>query len=102
MPKLADGSADFQNGINLSVKFDTLEPEIFRLIEERSHRLLTDEEKKEIKERVNSALEYRKWRVSYNRKLTSVATDYEGCYYCDDIKLQDRKSTRLNSSHIPL
>ena len=87
MPKLADGSADFQNGINLSVKFDTLEPEIFRLIEERSHRLLTDEEKKEIKERVSSALEYRKWRVSYNRKLTSVATDYEGCYYCDDIKL---------------
>jgi hypothetical protein len=87
MPKFADGSPDYQNIINLRVPFDTPEAQIFRELETRLHRQLTDEEQKQIRGQVSSSLEYRKWRISYNRKLTAVATNYEGCYYCYDIKL---------------
>jgi hypothetical protein len=87
MPKFADGSPDYQNIINLRVPFDTPEAEIFRELETRLHRQLTDEEQKQIRQHVSWSREYRRWRVSYNRKLTAVATNYEGCYYCYDIKL---------------
>jgi hypothetical protein len=87
MPKFVDGSPDYQNVINLRVPFDTPEAEIFRQLETRLHRQLTDPERIQVREHVSWSLEYRKWRVSYNRKLTAVATNYEGCYYCYDIKL---------------
>jgi hypothetical protein len=88
MPKFADGTADYENLVNLQVKFATPESEIFRLLEARMNRSLGNDERTEVRERVKWALEYRKWRVSYNRQLTSVASTYEGCYYCYEIKLQ--------------
>lgn len=87
MPKFADGNPNFENVISLQVKFDTPEAEIFHMLEGRLNRSLTDQEKKEVSERVKSDLEYRKWRISYNRQLVSVTNTYEGCYYCDDLKL---------------
>jgi hypothetical protein len=87
-PRFADGSPDYENTINLRLPFDTPEAEIFRQLETRLHRQLTDPEQTQIREHVSWSLEYRKWRVSYNRKLTAVTTNYEGCYYCYEIKLR--------------
>src|SRR6185436_14348925 len=46
------------------------------------------EEIKDLKSQFKMATERRQWFASYNRKLSLVSEDYEGCYDCFDIKLR--------------
>jgi hypothetical protein len=77
--KKADGTPDYSShGIGFDFKSDTSEAEIFQAFEMELGRKLTPEEAKDISERHKSALSYREWMVSPNRKWSR---EYEGDHY---------------------
>jgi len=79
-PKDGEGKFDYRATVNSNVKPDTPEKEIFAAIEERLSRKLMPPEQDEIRERIQSALELRRYTLSLNRKLDSLAFGYEGYY----------------------
>jgi hypothetical protein len=87
-PRLGDGTYDWRNTVSIQVQYDTPETEILRRAEEKLGRPLTADESHDLKSSVQSSLQYRRWRSSYNRRLDAAATTYEGCDYCYDLKLK--------------
>lgn len=81
-PKKPDGTPDYTQALTLQIEHDASEEKIFVAFENILGRKLTDEETKEIKERHQSALSYRRWVLSPLRKWDHVGlSQHEGCDY---------------------
>ncbi|HSS19075.1 MAG TPA: hypothetical protein VLL54_03310 [Pyrinomonadaceae bacterium] len=65
--KKPDGSSDYSKWIHKDFPFDTSEDEILQAFEIEMDRKLTPEEIAQLKEHRESALVYRKWRISPNQ-----------------------------------
>jgi hypothetical protein len=88
IPRFADNSYDYEHTISLKVKPDVSESEVLRLVEQALNRAPRTEEANDIKSQFKMGAERRQWFGSYNRKLSLVSENYEGCYGCFDIKLK--------------
>lgn len=82
-PKDGEGKFDYRAMVNVNVKPDTPEKEIFTAIEERLGRKLMPAEHGEVRESIQRALESRRYTLSLNRKLDALAYTYEGGYCCE-------------------
>jgi hypothetical protein len=82
-PKGADGQQDYRNYVSLDFKPDATEAEILLAFEARLDRKLTEDERNELSERHDSALQYRAWNLSPNRKWGEGGlSEHEDCYDC--------------------
>jgi hypothetical protein len=89
-PKLKEGTPDYSEHVMLDFKQDITEAEVIREFEVKTGRNLTEEELKQIKERLNGAIEYRKYLLSPNRKIGSV-NEHKGCdYECERLTIAGR------------
>jgi hypothetical protein len=88
-PKMADGKPDFTRYIFRDFKPDTGWAEVLQAFEGAIGRNLTPEEQKELNQKYTTALDYRKYLVSPNRKYGGGGlTQYEGCFYdCGNLTL---------------
>lgn len=80
-----DGTPDYSKWFHLDFKYDASEDQILQTFEIELGRKLTSEEAKQIREKRDSALSHRKWRLSPNQKWTLGL--YEGGYYQRSEKL---------------
>src|SRR5204862_1545868 len=82
-PEGPDGQQDYRNYVSLDFKSDATEAEILVAFEAKLDRKLTDDERKELSERHDSALQYRAWNLSPNRKWGEGGlSEHEDCYDC--------------------
>ena len=82
-PKDGEGKFDYRATVTVNIRPDTPEKEIFATIEERLGRKLMPAEQQGVSEQIQSALEHRRYTLSLNRKLDSLAYGYEGGYCCE-------------------
>jgi hypothetical protein len=89
--KKPDGTPDYSQYISLDFKADVSESEILLAFEAQLNRKLTEDEIKEIRERHQSALKYRDWLTSPNRKWGQggLSLHEGGCnwYDCERLSL---------------
>ena len=75
-----DGNKDYSQPVNLEFKHDVSEADILGSFEQQIGRKLSVEEIKNIKELHQTALYYRNWNISPNRKWDNgLPSRYEGC-----------------------
>ena len=78
--KNPDGTNDYAQFVELKFKHDVPQAEILRGFEQELKRSLTTEETTELKKMQAAALDYRKWRISPNRKWDNGGlSQYQGC-----------------------
>ena len=84
--KQADGKPDYSNRVEIDFRSDASETEILQAFEIKLARKLTSDEIREIREGHESALSYRGYLTSPNRKWNTQ--EHEGCDYdCDRLTL---------------
>ncbi len=88
IPRFADNSYDYEHRISVTMKPDVTEADVLRAAEQALNRAPTTDETNDIKSQFKMARDRSQWLSSYNRKLTLVSQDFEGCYECVDIKLK--------------
>ena len=76
----ADGQINYTDSKNFFFKSDASRAEVLEIVETAFGRKLSEAELKQLWERHPEALEFRKYRLSPNRKFAKQS-DYEGCYY---------------------
>ncbi|HKR62046.1 MAG TPA: hypothetical protein VJS64_20325, partial [Pyrinomonadaceae bacterium] len=94
-PKLKEGTPDYSEQVMLDFKHGATEAEVIRAFEVQTGRNLTEEELKQIKERLAGAIEYRKYLLSPNRKLDSNRiNEHKGCDYdCERLPIAGRQKS---------
>jgi len=90
-PKKPDGTVNYEERIEIFVKYDTPEAEIMREFESKLGRPPTPDEKHEVKTQYESALKHRAWNVSPNRKWEPAGLTSYDSY---DGTMTDTKLTR--------
>ncbi|PWT88965.1 MAG: hypothetical protein C5B55_12165, partial [Blastocatellia bacterium] len=79
-PLKPDGQLDYTANKGFTFPFDATESTILQAVESDLGRKLTAKENDELKDRHESALQLRRWRVNPNQKWPN-GTGYEGCFY---------------------
>ena len=87
-PRLESGELDYRNWVSLDLKPDVSEAEVMQRFEERLGRKVTAEEAEQIRERYQSALDSREYKLSPNRSWDKERDLYEGCFSdCEKLPL---------------
>lgn len=87
-PKTAEGAEDYRNYLSLDFNHDASENEVVTAFESKLNRKLTDEEVETLKDRRESALHYRAWNLSPNRKWgPDGMSAHDHCYNCGQLTL---------------
>jgi hypothetical protein len=86
-PKREDGKPDYPKSVDLYLKSDATEAEVFQRVEIELGRKLSPEESQDLKEHYAGALSHRQWLLSPNRKI-NTGREYDGCDgNCNDLTL---------------
>lgn len=88
-PKFMEGTPDFSEHVSLDFKKEATEAEVIQAFEVRMGHTLTEHQLRQVKERYSSAVSYRQYLLSPNRKLDRRELEsHKGCDYdCDRLDI---------------